>query len=138
MQSSVKESFEYDALSNLNVDGEAYQYLDAGFETNPTNDDQNDKLYFQFDLEAPAAALQDGTIVYQYITYSKEDDYTSDPITVGCATKVGSYFDARVDTFEGSNSMSSDSPVIVDQTWKNQNNEETARVKDSFGLEETQ
>lgn len=130
----VEESFEYDALSNLNVDGEAYQYLDAGFETNPTNDDQNDWLYFQFDLEAPEAALQDGKIVYQYITYSKEDDYSSDPITIGCATKLGSYSDSRVDTFQGTNSMSSDSTVIVGQTWQNQNNQETAKVKDSFGL----
>lgn len=60
----VEESFEYDALSNLNVDGDAFQYFDAGFETNPTNDDQNDWLYFQFDLEAPEAALLDGKIVY--------------------------------------------------------------------------
>ena len=130
----VEESFEYDALSNLNVDGDAFQYFDAGFETNPTNDDQNDWLYFQFDLEAPEAALQDGKIVYQYITYSKEDDYTSDPITIGCATKLGSYSDSRVDTFQGTNSMSSDSTVIVGQTWQNQNNQETAKVKDSFGL----
>ena len=130
----VEESFEYDALSNLNVDGDAFQYFDAGFETNPTNDDQNDWLYFQFDLEAPEAALQDGKIVYQYITYSKEDDYSSDPITIGCATKLGSYSDSRVDTFQGTNSMSSDSTVIVGQTWQNQNNQETAKVKDSFGL----
>ena len=130
----VEESFEYDALSNLNVDGDAFQYFDAGFETNPTNDDQNDWLYFQFDLEAPEAALKDGKIVYQYITYSKEDDYSSDPITIGCATKLGSYSDSRVDTFQGTNSMSSDSTVIVGQTWQNQNNQETAKVKDSFGL----
>ena len=74
-------------------------------------------LGFLFELDAPNEALKEGKIVYQYVTYKKADNITIAPISVGCKTKVGDPYVSEVKTFNGTNSLSSESNFVKNRTW---------------------
>ena len=91
-------------------------------------------LGFLFELDAPNDALKEGKIVYQYVTYKKADNITIAPISIGCKTKVGDPYVSEVKTFNGTNSLASTSSFVQNRTWSQQNTEDKARKKDSYGL----
>lgn len=99
-QTVAEEEFGVDALDYLGIDTEVIQYFSPGFETNPYDENVNDFLSFTFELETSSEeVLKFGSIVYQWATYVKSDDFSSDPITVACANKVGDPYTAEVQTF---------------------------------------
>ena len=130
----AEEEFGVDGFDYLGVDTDVRQYFYTGFETNPYEDTVNDFLGFQFELEGAHELFKTGEVVYQWATYVKADDYSSDPVTVGCATTVGDPYTAEVQTFKGTNSMSADGPKVANRTMAQQNSEEQAPLKDSFGI----
>jgi len=131
----AEEEFGVDAADYLGVDTTVKQLFYAGFETNPNDETVNDFLGFQFELESPSTEVfKFGSIIYQWATYVKSDDYSSDPITIGCATKVGDPYTAEVQTFEGTSSMSADSAKVANRTYTGQNVDEKAGLKESFGI----
>ena len=129
----AEKEFGVDALDYLDVDTEAIQYFYAGFETNPYEDTVNDFLGFQFELEGGNEMFKYGSVIYQWATYVKSDDFSSDPYTVGCSTTVGDPYTAEAQTFKGTSSMSVDSTNVANRTVTQQNSEEKAPLKDSFG-----
>lgn len=129
----AEEEFGVEGLDYLGVDTEVHQYFYAGFETNPYEDSVNDFLGFQFELEGGNEIFKTGGVVYQWATYVKSDDYSSDPVTIGCATTVGDPYTAEVQTFQGTSSMSADGSKVANRTIDQQNVEEKAQIKDSFG-----
>ena len=129
----AEEEFGVDGLDYLGVDTEVKQHFYAGFETNPYEETVNDFLGFQFELEAGNEVFKTGGVVYQWATYVKSDDFSTDPITVGCATTVGDPYTAETQTFSGTNSMSADGANVANRTVSQQNVEEKAQIKDSFG-----
>ena len=133
MQIVASESFGVEALDYLGVDTKVYQYFDAGFEVNPNVDTANDNLGFQFELEADEEVFKMGSIVYQWMTYVKSDDYQSKPVSIGCVTKVGDPYVSEVQTFNGTSSMSVSSSKVAGRTYDQQNTEEKAKKKESFG-----
>jgi hypothetical protein len=130
----AEEDFGYDGEAYTGIEGDITQYLAAGFETNPYDDTANDFLGFQFEIEAGEEVFKQGNLVYQWITYAKSDDFSSDPISIACATKVGDPYVSEVKTFKGTNSMGSASTTVEGRTWDAQNTEDKAGLKDSFGL----
>lgn len=127
------DTFEF-AATSLNSTGTAKQSVIAGFEVNPYDENANDMLGFLFELDAPEDALKEGKIVYQYVTYKKADNITIPPISIGCKTKVGDPYVSEVKTFNGTNSLSSESSFVKNRTWSQQNSEDKAKKKDSYGL----
>ena len=95
----AEENYEYDSETIFGVEGAVTQYVSAGFEVNPYDADANDWLGFQFEIEAPADALNEGKIVFQWATYVKSDDFSSDPISIGCTTKIGDPYVSEVKTY---------------------------------------
>jgi hypothetical protein len=110
------EEFSYDSETYLSVEGDITHSFQAGYETNPYKDEANDFIGFYFGVDAPSTAIPKGSIVYQYVTYKKTGDTTSQPISVGCSTKVGDPYVARVDTFNGTSSLASNSSVVLNKT----------------------
>ena len=129
----AEEEFGVDGLDYLGVDTDVHQYFYAGFETNPYEDSVNDFLGFQFELEGGNEIFKTGGVVYQWATYVKSDDYSSDPMSIGCSTTVGDPYTAEVQTFQGTSSMSADGSKVANRTIDQQNVEEKAGIKDSFG-----
>jgi len=134
VQYFASELFDYSTSTYLEVAGEAEQMFEAGFETNPYDENAPDKLNFYWTLDAPNDAISDGSIVYQYVSYVKSGDYNSNIMSVGCATTVGDPYIAKVDTFNGTSSMASDSLAVAGKTVLEQNSDERAKKKDSFKL----
>lgn len=116
------------------VQGEVKQYFDAGFDINPYDETANDKLGFSFEVDVPKNQLKKGNVVYQFVTYTKTGDFKTKPTTVGCAVTVGSSYLSKIDTFNGTSSMKSDSSAVVNKTWDKQNTKEIARKSESFEL----
>jgi len=56
-------------------------------------------------------------------------------MTIGCATKIGSPYDSRIFTFNGTNSFDAESTAVQGFTFDLQNEDELARKKNSFKLE---
>lgn len=133
-QVTSEENFDYDASDYLDVSGDVFQYFSTAFENNPYDDTVSDVLGFYFTLDAPDAAIPNGSIVYQYVSYRNASDSTANTITVGCATKVGDAFASQIDTFNGTSSFDSDASAVAGRFWDTQNYEEAARVADSFKL----
>jgi hypothetical protein len=129
----AEEEFGVDGLDYLGVDTDVKQKFYAGFETNPYEDSVNDFLGFQFELEGGNEIFKTGGVIYQWATYVKSDDFSSDPMTIGCATTVGDPYTAEVQTFQGTSSMSADGSKVANRTIDQQNVEEKAGIKDSFG-----
>jgi hypothetical protein len=130
----AEEDFSFEAEDYLGVEGEVTQYLSAGFETNPYEEEANDMLGFQFELEGPKDAIKEGSLVFQYATYTKSDDFNFKPVSIGCSTKIGAPLMTEIFTYEGFTSMSSDSSTVADRTFSQQNSEEKAKKKESYGL----
>lgn len=105
----AEEAFGVDAIDYLGVDGEIHQYFSAGFETNPEDETFNDNLGFQFEVEGPKSAFKTGSVIYQWATYAKSDDFTTNPTSIGCVTKYGDPYVSEVQTFSGTTSMGSNS-----------------------------
>lgn len=103
VQIATSESFSY--TDELGVSGESTQQFSAGFEINPYDDEANDAFGFWWSLDASSDVLVDGAVVYQYVSYAKSGT-EGKKITVGCATKVGDPYVSRIDTFNGTTSMS--------------------------------
>lgn len=92
----VSEEFFYPADDYLGVAGEAKQSLFAGFETQPYDDTASDALGFAFELLAPTEVFTTGKVVYQWLTFAKADDFKSNPMSVGCVSKVNNPYVAEV------------------------------------------
>lgn len=130
----ANEAFTFKTSNYLGVSGYAEQKFEAGFKSNPYDETADDKLNFWFSLDAPTESIPDGSIVYQYVSYVKSGAYNSKVMTVGCATTVGDPYVAQIDTFNGTASMASNSTVVFNKTWDEQNNDERAQIKKSFKL----
>lgn len=110
------------------------QWVSAGFEINPLQLDAPDQFLLEFELDAPAELLTDGSRVFQYVTYQKKDSPEVKPITVGCTTQTGDEYVAEILTYKGFSSMKDDSAKVKDFTFDKQNLAEKARKTESFEL----
>ena len=126
--------FGYDAQAITGAPGTINQHFRSGFEINPYDDTASDILGMSWELDAPKDALKKGSIVYQYVTLQKTGDFKTKPLSIGCATIVGSAYLSEVDTFNGTSSMKSGSKVVKDRTWTQQNTKERAERKNSFEM----
>lgn len=126
--------FYYDVEELTGEPGEVVQRVASGFEINPDVETANDMFGFFFEMDAPEWTLERGSVLYQFVTFRKAGDFTSDPITVGCSTKLGDPYQSQVDTFVGIDSMASTSSVVVNRTWYEQNEENVAPKAESFSL----
>ena len=134
VQLVFEKEFGVEGKDYLGVDTKVNQRFAAGFEVAPNVETINDFLGFQFELEADATLFERGMIFAPWITYIKADDYTSDPVSVSCVTKIGDPYTAEVQTFKGTSSMSATSSKVAGRTFDKQNTEEKAALKDSFGV----
>lgn len=133
MQVQFEKEFGVDGKDYIGVDTDINLYFAAGFEVAPDVETANDVLGFQFEFEAGAEVFERGVIMAPWITYVKADDYNSDPVSVSCVVKIGDPYTAEVQTFQGTNSMSSTSSKVSGRTFDQQNSEDRAALKDSFG-----
>jgi len=122
--------------SNLqtNLAGSIKQKIETGFEINPLDENAPDELVFNFDFEAPTAAIPKGSRVVQWVTFANPNNKKEKPMSIACSTMVGDPYVSHVQTWKGFTSLKDTSKVVKNKKYNKVNKKEKAKKKDSFKL----
>jgi len=116
------------------VSGQITQKVETGFEINPLSETAPDELVFNFDLDAPAAAIPKGSRIVQWVTFTNPNNKKEKPMTLACSTLVGDPYVSHVLTWKGFTSMKDDSKVVKNKRYNKVNKREKTKKKSSFKL----
>lgn len=127
-------SKDFDSQSLWNVAGSGKQSVTLGYQTIPHVPAASDKLGIAFDLDIPAAAVEMGSSVYQWVTYKKQGDANAVPTTVGCYSVRGDPFVSQVLTYQTNKPLTDTATDVAKKTVLRQAAAYAAKKKASFGL----